>query len=206
MTKSLDTIFASSDLHLGHKNVLKYDGRPFDDIETHDAAIETNFLSVMPRGSTLILVGDIAIESQWKKGVEFILKLKQHGITTILVKGNHDKQLLKKTKNDPGLFHMVRDVLFMSVEDYQFFFSHYSHRVWPNSQYGSIYAYGHSHGALPQWGRSTDVCVNQNGYKPLKLREIVEMVSHHDPIHHHVPETLPTPQVSHCNFNAVHGI
>ena len=50
---------------------------------------------------------------------------------------------------------------------------HYAQRVWWLSHYGSYHLYGHSHGRLPGIGRSMDVGVDCNDFRPINLEAIV---------------------------------
>lgn len=51
-----------SDLHLNHKNVLKYDNRRFVDIEAHDQAVIDNINQMVWVNDSLYILWDIA----WK--------------------------------------------------------------------------------------------------------------------------------------------
>ena len=62
------------------------------------------------------------------------------------------------------------------------FCSHYSHRVWDQSHKGSLHCYGHSHGSIPDWGRSMDVGVDvayklTGEYRPFSLEEVVKILN-----------------------------
>ena len=49
-----------SDLHLGHKNVLKFDNRPFINIEEHDKTIIDNWNSKVNDNDDVYVLGDIS--------------------------------------------------------------------------------------------------------------------------------------------------
>ena len=58
----MSKIFFTSDLHFGHKNILKFTKpRPFATIEEHDQAIINNWNSVVNRDDTVYVLGDIAM-------------------------------------------------------------------------------------------------------------------------------------------------
>lgn len=46
-----------SDLHLGHKNVLKFDNRPFINIEEHDKTIIDNWNSKVNDNDDVYVLG-----------------------------------------------------------------------------------------------------------------------------------------------------
>jgi len=74
--------------------------------------------------------------------------------------------------------------------------SHYSHRIWLGSHKGIIHLYGHSHGSIPDYGKSMDVGVdsiyNRIGeYRPISLREVLAFMKEKETYFpdHHNPET-----------------
>ena len=51
--------------------------------------------------------------------------------------------------------------------------SHYCHVVWPNSHYGTIHLYGHTHGTLTVPWRAIDVGVDKWNFTPVSCDEII---------------------------------
>ena len=77
-----------SDLHLGHKNILKYskDERPFATLEEHDQYIIDQINETVLKHDTLYILGDLAF------GKEALYHVKQLKVQNkVLVLGNHDK-------------------------------------------------------------------------------------------------------------------
>lgn len=81
------SIFFTSDLHVGHANVLKYDARPFRNLDHMHESLITRFNACLTPDSVTYFLGDVGLGS---KGVveQFIKQLKG---TKVLVLGNHDK-------------------------------------------------------------------------------------------------------------------
>ena len=75
-----------SDLHFGHKNVLKFDRRPFSSVEEMNQTILDNWNNTIKSDDDVYLLGDIF----WKNDLadEILPKLKgqKH-----LILGNHDR-------------------------------------------------------------------------------------------------------------------
>lgn len=79
-------IFFSSDWHIGHESVLKYDSRPFTDINHMSRVLINNYNSVVPDDGLCYLLGDMGLCSNdtLKKVIS-----KLNG-TKVLILGNHD--------------------------------------------------------------------------------------------------------------------
>lgn len=164
MRKSMK-IWLTSDLHLGHTNIIKYNGRPYRTVDEMDSKIINNFNTLISPDDLVYCMGDFSFCNPLKYTER--LNGKWH-----LIKGNHDY----KQRMD-GAFVWVRDVFYLKSKDVEVFMSHYAHRVWPKSHYGCYHAYGHSHGGLPGIGRSMDVGVDGNDYKPVLLDDFVRKLS-----------------------------
>lgn len=78
-------VFFSSDLHIGHANVIEYSNRPFRDIEHMYRVLLNNFNSTIPKGGVCYFLGDMGFNSSMLK--KFLSELH---MTKILVAGNHD--------------------------------------------------------------------------------------------------------------------
>jgi len=80
-------IFFTADWHLGHKNVLKYDARPFKSIYHMHEVIINNYNASVPENGVCYVLGDAGM-----CGSGIIEKvLGRLNGTKILVLGNHDK-------------------------------------------------------------------------------------------------------------------
>lgn len=84
------------------------------------------------------------------------------------IRGNHDDW----ADHNKSLFTSYQDVKLLKIGDVQLWLSHYAHRVWPASHYGSIHLYGHSHGILGPWENSIDVGVDAQNYAPISFEEV----------------------------------
>lgn len=78
--------FYIADMHFGHKNVIRYDNRPFDSIEEMDKAMITLWNETVGDNDVVYILGDFSWYKEEKTA--FILGcLKGH---KVLIKGNHD--------------------------------------------------------------------------------------------------------------------
>ena len=62
-----------SDLHFDHKNVIKFDNRPFSDVEEMNQALINNWNSVVQNNDTVYILGDFC----WGKADRWMEILKQ---------------------------------------------------------------------------------------------------------------------------------
>ena len=85
-------IFYTSDLHLGHANIIRHCNRPFASVEDMDEALIGNWNAKVTDGDTVHILGDLMFRNSCPSE-EYLsrLKGKKH-----LVVGNHDKAWMKK--------------------------------------------------------------------------------------------------------------
>jgi len=79
------------------------------------------------------------------------------------------------------VFTSVQDVLTVNHGKHTFFMSHFAHRIWLNSHKGSIHLFGHSHGTIPDYGKSMDVGIDVSkrligDYRPFSIEEIISIM------------------------------
>jgi calcineurin-like phosphoesterase family protein len=171
-------MFFTADLHLGHKNIIKYCNRPFDNVDDMDRVIIDNINRVVGQRDQLFILGDFAFRG--KQPDEYRSLIKARVVHIIL--GNHDK------RGRFGSFSSVENVREISHFGQKVFLSHYPHRSWPSRQHGSWMLYGHVHGQLEQADRlsnckTLDVCVDNCAVfgkpfgEPFGLAEIGEILA-----------------------------
>lgn len=141
-------IYFTSDLHLGHQNIIKYCNRPFDDAHQMNKTIFDNINNVVGYDDTLYILGDFCFKG--KDPAEYVSRINCSDIHLIL--GNHDKRsdyidCLSAARIDVG-FSSVQEVKEIIYCNQKIFLSHYPHRSWPSSHKGSYHLYGHVHSKL----------------------------------------------------------
>jgi calcineurin-like phosphoesterase family protein len=175
--------FFTSDIHFGHKNILKYDKRPFKHISEHDERIIENWNHLISNQDDVYYLGDFAFAP--RDYIESIL-MRLNGRKNF-IKGNHDKkdtiELYKKYGNFLGELRKI------SVNNQEIVLCHYAMKVWDKSHHGSWHLYGHSHGSLPDdiHSLSFDVGINNHDYEPIEFEQVKKIMSkkHFKPIDHH---------------------
>ena len=84
-----------SDLHIGHANVIRFDKRPFADLNEMHRTIIDNWNSRVKTDDTVYIIGDFI----WAKENEWIYFVKPLAGSKVLIRGNHDpRQFSAATK------------------------------------------------------------------------------------------------------------
>lgn len=167
--------YYTGDLHFGHKNVLKFDKRPFSDIEEMDRVLIENWNSRVTKNDQIYILGDIALHNE-KSYSWYLSRLKgqKH-----LVVGNHDRKLLKDD-DAMGYFVSVDHYLEMTDDGKHLVLSHYPIAEW-NGFYGdNWHLYGHIHNNtkgvyqyMKQFDRALNAGCMINNYIPVTFQELV---------------------------------
>lgn len=153
--------YFSSDFHLGHTNILRYDNRDFKSIRDHDEYILNVCRNTLTPKDNFYYLGDFAYRNNQGDPKDYFDELAKIGCNLYFVKGNHDHRdtvtLFKKYGTYLGEKCTIK--LRYKNEPYQVILDHFANRIWNRSHHGSFHLYGHSHDKLEHepWGRSMDV-------------------------------------------------
>jgi calcineurin-like phosphoesterase family protein len=77
----------TSDLHLGHENIIRYCARPFSSVEEMDDALVTNWNERVAPDDEVWVLGDVA-RGPIEASLGHVARLSGH---KVLVAGNHDR-------------------------------------------------------------------------------------------------------------------
>lgn len=182
----------TSDTHFGHTNISgpgvsrwKSGYRDFDSVWEMNKALVEGINKYVKEDDILYHLGD------WSFGGIHNIKIFRDSIickNIHLVLGNHDEHIVDKevkfhddSFNPIELFSSVQDVLNLQLGRTELFLSHYSHRVWNGSHKGIVHLYGHSHGSIPDFGRSMDIGVDVayrmfGEYRPFNIGDITRIM------------------------------
>jgi calcineurin-like phosphoesterase family protein len=134
-------IFVTSDLHFGHKNIIKYENRPYENIEQMDYDYMKIWNKQVNNDDLIYVLGDFS----WYKGKKTNEILKQLNGRKILIIGNHDKNFLDDTKFDKTLFEEITYYKEINSNKTKIIMCHYPIADWNLKSNGSIHLYGHVH-------------------------------------------------------------
>ncbi len=160
-------VFFTSDLHFGHENAIRFDNRPFKNVEEMDAELIKRWNAKVGKGDLVYVLGDMIWKSHNGDAEQLIRSLNGQ---IILIKGNHDRFLHNaKAKNALAGVKDADDIC-VTLEDgtkrrcilqHAFVPMYYGHR------YQAIHLHGHSH----QTEESVmefiiQATLREHGYKP----------------------------------------
>ena len=74
------------------------------------------------------------------------------------------------------VFMSVNDVLEVKHNHKMLWLSHYAHRTWNKSHYGTYHIYAHSHGALLPYGLSFDTGVDSFNFSPVSFDMVIAIM------------------------------
>ena len=110
-----------SDLHFGHKNVIRFDNRPFKDVDEMDAELIRLWNSKVSNDDHVYIIGDLCfrngIQEQW-----YIRQLKGH---KHLIIGNHDSDKRLERYIEENIFESIQYATVLKYKHYIFYLSHY---------------------------------------------------------------------------------
>lgn len=185
-------VFFTSDFHVGHANVIRFDGRPFKDINEMNQRLIDNWNSVVSDDDIVFYLGDLSHRCNPNTVKWFVSQLKGK---IYFIMGNHDRyrDILKLNRfekifgDDTGLGGAT-----ISIKDsdanrgwQDIIMCHYMIFSWNKGHYGSWHLHGHSHQSITKneevnWlynRKVVDVGCNGWDYTPISYTQLKEVMS-----------------------------
>jgi calcineurin-like phosphoesterase family protein len=181
-------IFFTSDLHFGHKNIMKFCNRPWKTTEEMDEALIANWNSVVGEEDIVFDLGDFAFATngRWK---ELIQRLNgKH----YLILGNHDEKRWPGDKT-MELFDRVEQQMIIYIDNRCIYLNHYPYLCyggsWKNPEHAVWQLFGHLHLKPGTTGADTprvdisfpyqyDVGTDLNNYTPISWKQVKEKIEY----------------------------
>jgi calcineurin-like phosphoesterase family protein len=167
-------IYFTSDLHLGHKNILHLDKRPFESLEEMERGLIYRWNARVSPEDTVYNLGDFFWTFNTAKRVAPQLNGK-----IFCIRGNHDKAWWKPERLSaeiPNLTLCNDSIHVVNTTPIPIVLCHYPLRSWPGSARGSWHIYGHTHREIGDPGRSLCVCANLWDYSVVSLEQVEERI------------------------------
>lgn len=195
----MPSLWFSSDLHLGHANIIQYCKRPFSCLdEMHDILIET-WNELITAEDQVVILGDLAL-GRLEETLPLVSRLAGH---KVLVPGNHDRCWQHHQKRVPDtaapgvdwpsvyLEHLqeIRHDELLQHPDLpaRVLLSHlpYVGDSGPKERFrharpvdrGEWLVHGHVHDVWRQNGRQINVGIDAWGGRPVLVEEVAELIN-----------------------------
>ena len=160
--ESDEDVLVTSDLHLGHANVIEYTNRPFLNVRAMDDALWDNLTAAVTTDKELVVVGDVAVRDglnavTWQQIRDLDCRQRH------LVIGNHDLTGAGRLRAQG--FDRVWSLMLSGGEP-PLIWTHYPLNEVPD---GYINIHGHVHDDPPRRTPHINVSVEQLDYAPVPL-------------------------------------
>ncbi|MBQ4262193.1 MAG: metallophosphoesterase [Ruminococcus sp.] len=130
-------IYYIADMHFGHKNILKYDKRPFADTEQMDKEIIRRWNERVNDDDTVYVLGDAFFRGEGRS-LEIMNRLNGY---KHLIRGNHDRNNGKMLK----MWESVCEYEEIKDGEQLVVLSHYPMLFYNHQRDGAVMLYGHVH-------------------------------------------------------------
>lgn len=164
-------IYFTSDLHLGHGNIIKYCNRPFSGVEEMNEVLIENWNRKVDDNDKIFVLGDFSLSNsaniiKWGKALKG---------NKMLILGNHD-HASKSVYLEAG-FKEVSS--YPILWDGRFILSHLP--LYPAESHSNMHfcnIYGHVHDKLPYEDTPDHccICVEQTNYEPISYTELLARI------------------------------
>jgi calcineurin-like phosphoesterase family protein len=159
-----------SDHHFSHKNIIRFDERPFYSVDEMNAFMVQAHNDLVSPDDTVYFLGDFSFNQ--KLAAEQIKSLNGK---KVLVTGNHDDL---RNKAFVEAFDEVHSYLKRKLFGHEVVMFHYPIAEWDKMHFGSVHLHGHVHGKdMDICGRIYDVWAGGNGYAPYDMEFLLTKVA-----------------------------
>jgi calcineurin-like phosphoesterase family protein len=185
------TTWFTADLHFGHRNIIDYTSRPFDDIETMNRALLDGWNQTVADDDVVWVLGDFAL-GKLADTLPLVSELRGR---KILLAGNHDRCWFGHGRRsegwterylDAGFDKIVQGESTIRIAGVEVLLCHFpyegdshdydryvEHR--PVDQ-GEWLLHGHVHERWTQRDRMINVGVDATGFRPISATEIASLI------------------------------
>lgn len=188
-------IYLTSDLHFGHRNVIRFCNRPFTDEKDMAQALIKNWNDTVKPNDFVFSLGDFSWWTGRHQVKRLVEQLRGH---KYFIPGNHCKEGMYELVDDPD-FHECSDITilyirgqegdprFADAKVYEIVLCHYPLTCWSHSDYTNCFQFfGHIHSQsgtpLTEFGneihikagKQMDVGCDRWNYAPIDLFDAIK--------------------------------
>ena len=181
-------LWFTSDLHFGHRNVIRFCARPFTDEKDMAEKLISNWNKQVGENDIVFVLGD----TFWFNDSRNIKKVldRLNGKTIYMLPGNHD-DFTHYHRVDTERIKLLSDVVVMWLQEFnsnkkhEIWMSHYPMMTWPHRDHNTIQLFGHIHSKkggrpgdmdqdLPLHWNQCDVGCDYWNYEPVSYDTLKE--------------------------------
>lgn len=176
----------TSDLHFGHKNIMKFcpqtRARFRDDLAYMNNAMVEEWNARVEPGDLVYILGDVAFMS----GSDAGRIMNRLNGDKILVEGNHDRKTLMD-ETFRGAFKEIHKYLDITYDGHKCVMFHYPIHEWDQMHRGALHFHGHLHGGTTgmEKYRCMDVGMDSTGEIVISMDRAVRMIKDNEIKSHH---------------------
>lgn len=173
-------IWFASDHHFGHTNLIRYVGRPFENVDEMNEEMTARWNEVVSSRDTVYYPGDFTLGDD---AAQFFRCLNGR---IYVVPGGHDYRWIRKQRDRvfsrSGPVEVLDPLYTLELPQegkkwpLVIVLCHYMMRSWPRSHYNTWHIHGHHHRRVPYLefqGKVLNVCVDHHNFYPWSLDEVV---------------------------------
>jgi len=171
----MNTVYVTSDWHLGHKGISQKFRDKFTSDDNHDRMIWQNARDMLTARDILICLGDMSFTDE---GLDMIHALPGR---KILVRGNHDTRSM-------DMYNKVFEAIHGAYRYKGCFLTHIP--IHPMELYRGYNIHGHCHRGGPsnlqigeEWQAYYNVILEFNDYRPVPMRDVLEVLKNRHTLH-----------------------
>ncbi len=159
-------ILFTGDTHFGDPRALRFDHRPFPNLDAHDQALVERWNEAVAADDEVWHLGDFALGPPERRIRELLASLngRKH-----LIVGNNDGLATLEAPGWASLQHYAE----LTIEGRRLVLCHYPFRTWNGIGSGVVNLHGHSHGRLTPVTRQYDVGVDVWDFRPVTLAAVL---------------------------------
>lgn len=184
--------FFTSDLHLGHLNIIRFCDRPYINVVEMNEDLVRRWNEVVGLDDEVWIVGDLAM-GHLNESLFYVKEMMGH---KYLLPGNHDRMfgtegtkyadMVRKYTN-AGIETVLDEQIVVRIDGWPFLVAHFPYdgesREGREDRYeekrpvdeGAYLIHGHTHGSWRKRGRMVDVGVDAWGGYPVAFEEAVRV-------------------------------
>lgn len=167
----MSKVFFVADPHFWHKNIIKYENRPFNSTEHMNEELIKRWNKVVSRSDKVYVLGDFALANR-EKITDIVSKLNGY---KVLVMGNHDQYshsfYLEAGFNEVSKYPIIIDNFWV--------LSHEPMYINENMPYANIYGHVHNNPSFADYSNQS-ICVSVErehmNYAPIEFKKVKELL------------------------------